>query len=62
MEHAKECTHRPHAIADQLRLPTVSIAVLYSIGLIVRDFVAFVVVTLFAVMGFAVIDAVSRLL
>jgi hypothetical protein len=62
MEQAKECAHRPHAIADQLRLLTASTAVLYSIGLIVRDFVAFVVVTMWAVMGFAAIDAVSSML
>ena len=62
MEQAKECAHRPHAIADQLRLLTVSTAVLYSIGLIVRDFVVFVVVAICAVMGFAAIDAVSSLL
>jgi hypothetical protein len=62
MEQAKECAHCPHAIADQLRLLTVSTAVLHSIGLIVRDFVAFMVITIFAVMGFAAIDAVSSLL
>jgi hypothetical protein len=61
MEQAKERAHRPYVVANQFRLLTVSAAALHSVGMIIRDFVVFVVVTLFAVMGFAAIDAVLRL-